>query len=128
MIATVASDIGGYVVGSQIGSRALAPEISPNKSVEGLIGGVIASVLFTTLFVGILPGIYPWTVGKAFWLGLVVGVVAPIGDLCQSMIKRDLGIKDMSTIIPGHGGVLDRFDGLLFALPATYYLARLLFS
>jgi phosphatidate cytidylyltransferase len=128
VIATVASDVGGYVVGSQIGSRALAPEISPNKSVEGLVGGVIASVLFTTLIVGILPGIYPWTVGKAFWLGLVVGIVAPIGDLCQSMIKRDLGIKDMSTILPGHGGVLDRFDGLLFALPATYYLARLLFS
>ena len=128
VIATVASDVGGYVVGSQIGSRALAPEISPNKSVEGLIGGLTASVLATTLFVGIIPGIYPWTVGKAFWLGLVVGIVAPVGDLCQSMIKRDLGIKDMSSIIPGHGGILDRFDGLLFALPATYYLARLLFS
>ena len=128
VIATVASDVGGYVVGSQIGSRPLAPEISPNKSVEGLIGGLISSVLFTTLFVGILPGIYPWEVGDAFWLGLVVGVVAPLGDLCQSMIKRDLGLKDMGTILPGHGGILDRFDGLLFALPATYYLARLLFS
>jgi phosphatidate cytidylyltransferase len=128
VIATVASDVGAYVVGSQIGSRPLAPEISPNKSVEGLIGGIVSSVLFTTLIIGIIPGVYPWTVGKAFWLGLVIGVVAPLGDLCQSMIKRDLGIKDMGTLLPGHGGILDRFDGLLFALPATFYLARFLFS
>jgi phosphatidate cytidylyltransferase len=133
VLATVASDVGGYVVGSQMGGRALAPEISPNKTVEGLIGGVIASVFASTLIIGIIVKMHfgpvaHWDAGKAALLGLVVGVVAPLGDLCQSMIKRDLGLKDMGTLLPGHGGILDRFDGLLFALPATYYLARLLFS
>jgi phosphatidate cytidylyltransferase len=70
--------------------------------------------------------IHPWDLGSAFALGVVVSVVAPLGDLCESMIKRDLGVKDMGSILPGHGGMLDRFDAMLFVLPATYYLARLL--
>jgi phosphatidate cytidylyltransferase len=128
VLAVVASDVGGFVVGSQIGSRVLVPDISPNKTIEGLIGGIIASVVATTLFIGIVPKMFPWDAGKAALLGLVIGIVAPLGDLCESMIKRDLGIKDTGTMLPGHGGLLDRFDGMLFALPAAYYLARLLFS
>ena len=69
-----------------------------------------------------IPGPCP----KPPLLGLVVAVVAPIGDLCESLLKRDLGLKDMGSILPGHGGVLDRVDGLLFVLPATYYLVRVL--
>jgi phosphatidate cytidylyltransferase len=125
VIATAAYDVGAWVVGNQMGSRPLAPAISPNKTVEGLIGGMALAVFATTVIVGALPGIHPWTVGKAFALGLVVAVVAPLGDLCQSMIKRDLGLKDMGSLLPGHGGVLDRFDSLLFVLPATYYLVKL---
>ncbi|MBV9039442.1 MAG: phosphatidate cytidylyltransferase, partial [Acidimicrobiia bacterium] len=70
--------------------------------------------------------IHPWTFGRALALALVVCVAAPLGDLAESMIKRDLGIKDMGRVLPGHGGVLDRVDGLLFVAPAAYYLLRLL--
>jgi phosphatidate cytidylyltransferase len=126
IIATAAYDIGGLFFGSQLGRRPLAPEISPNKTLEGLLGGMAFTVFVTVLVVGVLPGIHPWTSGKALALGILVAVVAPLGDLCESMVKRDLGIKDMGTLLPGHGGVLDRFDGLLFVLPATYYLVKLL--
>ena len=126
IVATAAYDIGGLFFGSQLGHRPLLPDISPNKTIEGLVGGMVTTVVVTVAVVGAFPGIHPWTLGKALALGVVVAVVAPLGDLCQSMIKRDIGIKDMGTILPGHGGILDRFDGLLFVLPATYYLVKLL--
>ena len=126
VVATAAYDIGGLFFGSQMGSRPLAPEVSPNKTVEGLVGGMVSAVFVTVLVIGVLPGVHPWTSGKALALGLVVAVVAPLGDMCESMLKRDLGVKDMGTLLPGHGGVLDRFDALLFVLPATYYLVKLL--
>ena len=127
VIATVAYDVGGYFFGSQFGRHPLAPNISPHKTIEGLIGGGVTSIIVSTVIVGIVPGIYPWTWSRGFWLGLVVAVAAPLGDLCESMIKRDIGVKDMGTMLPGHGGVLDRFDALLFVLPAVYYLVRILF-
>lgn len=126
VVATAAYDIGGLFFGSQMGSRPLAPDISPNKTMEGLVGGMASAVFVTVLLIGVLPGIHPWTSGKALVLGLTVAVVAPLGDLCESMLKRDLGVKDMGSILPGHGGILDRFDALLFVLPATYYLVHLL--
>ena len=70
--------------------------------------------------------IHPWTISKAALYGVVVAIVAPLGDLSQSMVKRHLGIKDMGRLLPGHGGVLDRFDGLLFVLPATYFVVKAL--
>lgn len=121
-LATVAYDVGGFFVGSRSGRTPLAPSISPGKTWEGLLGGMGASVLVSVV---ITRAIHPWDLGSAFALGLVVAVVAPLGDLCQSLIKRDLGVKDMGAVLPGHGGMLDRFDALLFALPATYYLVQL---
>ncbi|MEY2469534.1 MAG: phosphatidate cytidylyltransferase, partial [Actinomycetota bacterium] len=126
VIAVVANDTGAYFVGSRMGSKPLAPEISPNKTVEGVIGGAITSIVVTVLILKFIPGVHPWDGGKAIWLAIVVSIAAPLGDLAESMIKRDLGIKDMGNLLPGHGGVLDRFDGLLFALPAAYYLLRVI--
>jgi len=123
IIATVANDVGALTIGGWLGSRPLAPTISPNKTWEGLFGGAVFSILFSTVVVG---AIHPWTPANAALLGVVVAVVAPIGDLCESLLKRDLRLKDMGTLLPGHGGILDRIDGLLFVLPATFYLVRAL--
>jgi phosphatidate cytidylyltransferase len=123
-IPVIAYDVFGYFVGSQFGKSRLAPAISPNKTVEGLIGGMTGAVILAVL---VVKQIHPWgDLGHAFALGVTIAVMAPLGDLCESMLKRDLGIKDFGTILPGHGGVLDRFDALLFCLPAVYFLARAL--
>ena len=106
-----------------MGSHQLAPRISPNKTWEGLIGSAVVTVVASTVVVG---SIHPWDPATAALLGLVVAVVAPIGDLCESLLKRDLNLKDMGTLLPGHGGVLDRLDAMIFVVPATYYLVRAL--
>ena len=123
-IPVIAYDIAGFFVGSQFGKTRLAPEISPNKTVEGLIGGMTGSIAAALLIVKL---IHPWgDLAHVFALGLTIAVMAPLGDLAESMLKRDLGIKDFGTLLPGHGGVLDRFDAILFCLPAVYFLARAL--
>jgi phosphatidate cytidylyltransferase len=117
-------DISAFLFGSFWGSRALAPTISPKKSWEGLFG---ATVVTFALSVAILPSIDPLTLGRAVGLALVVAVFAPLGDLAESALKRDLGVKDMGSLLPGHGGVLDRIDSLLFVAPAAFYFLRLIF-
>lgn len=120
----IAYDVFGYFVGSQLGKTRLAPDISPNKTVEGLIGGMTGAIIVSVL---IVKQIHPWgDLGDALALGITVAIMAPLGDLAESMLKRDLGIKDFGAILPGHGGVLDRFDSILFCLPAVYFLARAL--
>lgn len=123
VIVTVTDDVVSLLVGSAMGRHQLAPSISPNKSWEGLIGGSLAAILVSVVVVHF---IHPWTVSKALLYGVVVAIVAPLGDLSQSMVKRHLGLKDMGRLLPGHGGVLDRFDGLLFVLPATYFVVKAL--
>jgi phosphatidate cytidylyltransferase len=125
VIATVSYDVGGLFVGRAAGKSPLS-SASPNKTVEGLFGGMIATVVVTTVVLGVI-GIHPWDgAGQAFVLGVAAAIAAPLGDLCESMIKRDLEVKDMGSILPGHGGLLDRFDALLFVLPVTYEVARIL--
>ena len=123
VLCTVAYDVGGLFFGSQMGRRPLMPHISPNKTVEGLAGGMTMAVVLGALFGAFVD---PWNIADGIKLGFVVAVAAPLGDLAESMIKRDLGIKDMGNVLPGHGGVLDRFDAMLFVLPAVYYLVKLL--
>ncbi len=120
LIAGVAYDVGALAVGAWLGRHPLSA-VSPSKTWEGLAGGTVAAIV---LSVAVVRLVHPWTLGEAAVLGVVVAVVSPVGDLCESMVKRRLGLKDMGRILPGHGGLLDRLDGLLFVLPATYYLVR----
>ena len=112
----------GAFFGSFWGSRALAPTISPKKSWEGLLG---ATVIVYAIAIAFLPAIGPLTLGSAVGLATVVILFAPLGDLAESMIKRDLGVKDMGSVLPGHGGILDRIDSALFVGIAAFYFLRL---
>jgi len=123
VLCAVAYDISGYLAGRRFGRRHIAPQISPNKTVEGLLAGMAGSVVIGFVLVGTIS---PWGHFSALALGVLVAVMAPLGDLCESLLKRDLGVKDLGGLLPGHGGVLDRFDAMLFALPAVYYLIKLL--
>jgi phosphatidate cytidylyltransferase len=128
-IGVVAYDVGGLFVGSAAGRTQLVPWVSPNKTVEGLAGGVVA--VFLALLVAKLIGIqevFSESIGRMLLLALVISVTAPLGDLTLSMLKRNLGVKDWGTLLPGHGGVLDRFCSFLFALPAVWYLYLVIVS
>jgi phosphatidate cytidylyltransferase len=113
-----ATDTGAYLVGRQFGRHPLAPKISPNKTIEGSLGGLMFSLAVALVF---------WRLaGGASWdtylvLGAIVGVSAQVGDLFESALKRGAGIKDSGNLIPGHGGILDRFDSFIFVVPLIYY-------
>ncbi|GAB2612308.1 phosphatidate cytidylyltransferase [Kribbella endophytica] len=122
-LVVVASDVGGYVAGVLFGKHPMAPTISPKKSWEGFAGSTLACI-------GAGIGAVVWLLDGNWWAGAIVGAVAvltaTVGDLGESMIKRDLGIKDMSNLLPGHGGVMDRLDSLLATAPAVWLLLHLL--
>ena len=119
ILVTIASDIGGYVAGVLFGKHPMAPVISPKKSWEGFAGSLVFCVVVGwALVVYLLDG--DWWVGVA--LGLIAVVMATLGDLCESVMKRDLGIKDMSQVIPGHGGLMDRLDSLLATIAPIWLL------
>ena len=119
-------DTAAYFVGTRLGKHKLFPRISPHKTVEGAIGGMVFILVTALLLRSTL--VRELSVGNTIVLSVVLGVVGQFGDLIESMFKRDAGIKDSSSFIPGHGGVLDRFDSLMFNLPATYYFLRYLSS
>jgi phosphatidate cytidylyltransferase len=125
VLVTVVADIVAYFAGTNLGNRPLAPAVSPSKTWEGTIVGGLAAIA-AAIILGRVFMHDTWSIKHAFLLGVIVAIFAPLGDLCESMIKRDLHIKDSGTLLPGHGGLLDRFDALLFVLPATYYLAQYL--
>ena len=125
-IGVVANDIGALVLGSAAGKKPLRSWISPHKTVEGLFGGTVATIL-AMVIVGLTNRSTTWnSAGDLIVLGIVISIFAPLGDLTESMFKRNLDIKDFGSIVRGHGGVLDRFDGFLFTLPAVYYLLQVL--
>jgi phosphatidate cytidylyltransferase len=123
LVLTVVSDTGAYAVGWRFGKTKLAPRISPGKTREGLLGAVVFAMAAGALCMEFLVD------GGAWWQGLVLGlavaVSATLGDLGESMIKRDLGIKDMGTLLPGHGGIMDRLDSLLPTAPVVWLLLAL---
>ncbi len=131
VLVTVGYDVGALVIGSTMGKSPLSA-VSPNKTVEGLVGGGLVAIV-VGLFIGVTGQPSPFGdtalnggLAASLLLGAAAALAAPIGDLAESLIKRDLGVKDMGTLLPGHGGLLDRFDGLLFVLPTTWYVARLI--
>ena len=122
ILGTVGYDVGGLFVGRSAGRSPLSAA-SPNKTWEGLLGGCGAAFVVCVIcgFVGLGSVDSP---GAGVIMGLTVAIAAPLGDLCQSLVKRDLGVKDTGSILPGHGGFLDRFDALLFVLPAVFLVAE----
>ena len=118
-----ATDTGAYLIGRQFGSHLLAPQVSPKKTVEGSLGGLLFCIAVALVFWRIVGGSPLITYLS---LGVIIGISAQIGDLFESALKRSAGVKDSGKLIPGHGGILDRFDSLIFALPIVYYGVRLL--
>jgi phosphatidate cytidylyltransferase len=114
------NDIAAYFVGVAWGRRRLAPAISPGKSVEGFVGGLAAATLAAAAGAVVLG----WSVPRTAVVGLVVAAAAVAGDVWESAMKRSAGVKDSGSLLPGHGGVLDRFDAALFGVPVGYYLWR----
>jgi phosphatidate cytidylyltransferase len=125
-LCTVGYDVVGLLAGSAVGRSPLIRWVSPNKTVEGLLAGMAAAFGLACLMN--IAHVAPWNDKwiHTIQLGLTIAVAAPIGDLVESMLKRSLGVKDMGDLLPGHGGVLDRFDAFLFVLPSVYYLGLLL--
>lgn len=121
MIASViATDVGCYYVGSRWGKHKLAPTVSPNKTIEGSLGGVIGAVIMSEIF-GLYLGIgWLWSLIA----GLLCTIFAQIGDLCESLLKRDAGVKDSGDTLPGHGGFLDRTDSFALTIPVVYYFFK----
>ena len=112
-------DTAAYATAATLGRRPIAPQVSPNKSWEGAIGASVVCLLAGAF---LLPLWEPWTLASGLVLAAATCVVAPLGDLSESMLKRDLAVKDMGSILPGHGGMLDRIDALLFMAPVLYYV------
>ncbi len=125
VLGVVANDIGALLVGSSLGKTPLRAWISPGKTVEGLIGGTLLTLL-VLFVVGLTGRSDTWSTGHLLLLGVVIAVFAPLGDMTESMFKRNLDVKDFGALVSGHGGVLDRFDAFLFVLPVTYYVTLVL--
>ena len=125
VIVTWVSDTGAYFIGSRFGRHKLAPIISPNKSIEGALGGLAASVVVGAAYSGLGFIAMHWV--PAAVLGLGLSAAGQMGDLAESAVKREQAVKDSGSLLPGHGGILDRFDSLAFAVPVLYIFLHLYF-
>ena len=123
IVLTVANDSAALFIGRRFGRHPLNERLSPNKTREGLIGATVVTLLVGAF---ILPLWSLWSRTHGLEAAVAVSIVVPLGDLFESMVKRTLGVKDLGRLLPGHGGLLDRVDGLLFALPTMYYLLHVL--
>ncbi len=123
VVLTICNDVGALFIGRWFGHRPLSPALSPNKTIAGTVGGTLITLIAGAV---ILPLVNPWTLKHGVEAAVALSVVVPLGDLFESMVKRTLGMKDFGRILPGHGGLLDRVDGLLFAMPTMYYLLHVL--
>ena len=124
LAATFANDTLAYFTGKSLGKHPLHPRVSPKKTWEGLIGGIVGSIIASFLIWHFLQIEAGWVAILGY--GLVMGCLTPMGDLAESLLKRSAGVKDSGRLIPGHGGVLDRIDALLFGFPITYLFALLI--
>lgn len=120
-VGTWACDTSAYFIGKAFGKHKLAPKLSPNKTLEGSAAGLLGSII-STIIMGIVIKL---PIGHSIALGCIFGVLCQLGDLSESAVKRELNIKDFSKLVPGHGGMLDRFDSLLFTAPAAFYYVSL---
>jgi len=123
VIVVKAQDIGAYFIGTLLGKRPLLRRVSPKKSVEGSLGGVALSIVLAFVFRGLLNEV---SIGQLFLLGLILGVIGQLGDLFESLIKRDCNVKDSGNLIPGIGGALDVMDSLIFTAPVFYFYITML--
>ena len=120
LLVIVSTDIGAYFIGTKIGKRKLAPLLSPNKSVEGSIGGIVLALLTTSIYLNFITLPYSYII--MLLIAIILSITGQFGDLLESAFKRHFGVKDSGTILPGHGGILDRFDSILFTLSMALIL------
>lgn len=125
LLAAIATDVGAYFAGKLFGRRKLAPSISPGKTLEGSIGGILLSFAVLVLWALLANEKFPFGWVELLTVSLLLSVATQLGDLTESMLKRYCGVKDSGSFLPGHGGLLDRIDSLLFTVPLTYYLVVL---
>jgi phosphatidate cytidylyltransferase len=123
VLLTWSSDTAAYFTGRAFGRRKLIPKVSPGKTVEGAIGALVGTAIVAVLYTWVLGRfqVNQLGIGAALAFGVLISVAAQVGDLAESLLKRDAGVKDSGTLFPGHGGVLDRVDSLLFTLPIAYF-------
>lgn len=125
------TDTGAYLIGTKFGSRPLSPRLSPKKTWEGYLGGILSALLGTMFGIYLFRKYVPGSPALTYWEGLILSLMIssliPLGDLAESMLKRQAGVKDSGNMLPGHGGFFDRLDTILWALPLGYYLITYLF-
>lgn len=125
LLLTIGNDFMQYVFGKTFGKHKIIPHVSPNKTWEGFFGGVLSSTIFSIL---LAPFLTPLSLGQSCFVGVILAIAGFLGDVTMSAVKRDIGVKDTGTLLPGHGGILDRLDSLIFTAPLFFHYIAYTFS